>query len=109
MTEDVDRTAMPLCHGIGDAGDVLELALDPVRQCVSGSPATAPIDRDDGPPGGQSRPDDPERRVIGGRAMDEDDRWPIPPRERGDRRAIARPDDSDILAGPRRHRSGRHA
>ena len=72
MAEDVDGRARSGGDGIGDGRDILELALDRVGRPVAGCAPPAPVDRVDREVAGEQRSDDPERRVIGGRAMDED-------------------------------------
>ena len=80
---------------VGHGGDVLELALDRVRRRVARGTAAAAVDRR-GRSGraARHRADDAERRVVGGRAVDEDERRPAHRSlNSGDRRAVARRDD----------------
>ena len=101
MTDHIDARPRLGRQRVGDGRDVLELPLDRVRQRVARSAATAAVDGVDREPLGEHRPDHPERGVVGGGAVDEDDRRPRTAREDGDRRAVARLDQ------PRRR--GRHA
>ena len=77
VPEDIDRAARLRRERVGDRGHVLELALDRVRRRVARRAAAAPVDGVDREALGEQRPDDPERRVVGGRAVDQDQRRPV--------------------------------
>jgi hypothetical protein len=86
---------------LGDGRDILELALDRVRLGVTRRAASAAIDGVDAVPLREGGPDDTERGVIRGGAVDEHQRRADPAAEHGDRRAVGRGDDPG-----RRGRSG---
>ncbi len=78
MPEDVDRAAGLARERLRDGGHVLELALDGVRRRVARRAAAPAVDGMDREAFREHRPDDTERRVVGGRAVDEDERRPVP-------------------------------
>ena len=87
---DVDRRArLARGHRLGDRGHVLELALDRVRRRIAGRAAAAPVDRVQANASASTGPRT-GRRVVGGRAVDEDERRPLAGREDRDRRAVGR-------------------
>jgi hypothetical protein len=92
VAEDRDRVARVARERLGDCGDVLEFALDRVGEGVARRAAPPSIDGVDGEPARQARTDDPERGVIGGGAVDQDQRWPVAAAEDGDRRPVRRTD-----------------
>jgi len=70
---------------LGHRRDILELALDRVRPGgIPRGPSPTPVDRVDRERRAKHRSDDPERRVIGGRAVDEHERRPITRSKDGD-------------------------
>ena len=78
VPEDVDWPASVGRKRLGDRRDVLELALDRIRPVsVPRCPSAATVDRVDRERRAEHRPDDPERRVIGGRPMNEHERRPV--------------------------------
>ena len=74
VPEDRHRSARLGGHRVGDRGHVLELARDGVRLGVARRATSAPVDGVEREVAGQPWADDAERRVVGARAMDEDER-----------------------------------
>ena len=87
VAEHVDRPAGLRGERVGHRGEVVQLEADRVRTPSVTRVAAAPaVDRVERVPRRQHRPEDPPRPVIGGRAVDEDERLaPDPAREHGDR------------------------
>jgi len=73
---------------LGDRRDVHELALDRVSGAVAGGASPPTVEGVEPEPGGEERPDDPERRVVGGRAVHEQERRTRAELEDGDPRAV---------------------
>ena len=97
VPEDVDRPAGPGRQRLGDGGDVLELALDRVRpRSVARGAAATTVDRVDRERASEHRPDDPERRVVRGRAVDEHQRRPLAAREDRDLSGVSSRDRTTI-------------
>ena len=78
VPEDVDPAASLLRDRRGDGRHIFELALDGVGRRVPRRSPPATVDRVDRERVGEQRSDDPERRVVRGRAVDEDQRRPRP-------------------------------
>ena len=78
---------------VGDRGDVLELALDRVRRRVARRATTATVHRVDGRNGEPVAARRPERRVVRGRAVDQEERRPGAARGRP-RSACRRPTET---------------
>ena len=92
VPEEVDRPARPAAlrgRRVDDRRHVLELADDRVGERVAACAAAAPIERVAGEPLAEERLDDPERGVVGGRAVDEHERRPAAAPEPGDRGPVA--------------------
>ena len=99
VANDIDRPAGCGRQLVDHRRDVLVLAIDRVGQPVAARAPAAAVDRDHPSGGGEPRGDGPERRVVGGRAVDEEECRPVgrsgpspesPTRRSGSRRAIRR-------------------
>ena len=66
------------CDLVDDRRDVLVLALDGVVGCVAAGASASPVDGMDGEVGFEVGQQRSPPRVIGGRAVDHDQRWPVP-------------------------------
>jgi hypothetical protein len=73
VTEDGHRSPGFCGERRGDRGDILEFALDRIGRRVTRLAAPAPVDGVDGEVRLQPRPERAKRRVIGRRAVDEEE------------------------------------
>jgi hypothetical protein len=94
VTDDVDLST----NGVDDRSDVAELGLDRVRLGVRARSATATIDSISGPATRELRDDRRPPRVIGGRAVNEHHRRPVPSDMAADHRPIRRVDPLELVA-----------
>ena len=99
VAEDVGRGTGLVRESRGDRRQILEFALDGVGRGVTRRSPAAAIDRVDREPGSSNGPRDPERGVVGGRAVHEDQRRPHAGGEHRDRCSVRRGRGQDGLVG----------